>query len=62
MTATVAIPAAMKVAVATSERCDNRLTPHTPWPLVQPLPIRAPMPTRRPHARWQLQHTAERIH
>ena len=40
MMATVAIPAAMKVTVATSERCDNRLTPQTPWPLVQPLPMR----------------------
>ena len=29
----------MKVAVATSDRCDRRLTPHTPWPLVQPLPM-----------------------
>jgi hypothetical protein len=27
---TVAIPAAMKVAVATIERCDSLLTPHTP--------------------------------
>lgn len=32
------MPAAMKVAVATSERCEKRLTPHTPWPLVHPLP------------------------
>jgi putative ABC transport system permease protein len=30
--------ATMKVAVATSERGDNRDKPHTPWPLVQPDP------------------------
>ncbi len=42
------MPAAMKVAVATSERCEKRLTPHTPWPLVQPLPIRVPIPTSSP--------------
>jgi hypothetical protein len=30
MTVTVTIPAAMKVAVASIERWDKRLTPHTP--------------------------------
>ena len=28
----------MKVATAASERSDRRPRPHTPWPLVQPLP------------------------
>ena len=32
-TKTVAKPVAMKVAVATSERSDNRAIPQTPWPL-----------------------------
>ena len=37
-TNTVAIPAAMKASVATSERGESRDSPHTPWPLVQPEP------------------------
>ena len=45
---TVKIPAAIKVAVATRERWERRLTPHTPWPLVQPLPSRVPKPTSNP--------------
>ena len=45
---TVAIPAAMNAAVATIDRCDRRLTPHTPCPLVHPLPIRVPKPTSKP--------------
>jgi len=38
----------MNVNVATMERGESRLTPHTPCPLVQPLPRLAPKPTRRP--------------
>ena len=38
----------MKVRVATSERDEPRLSPHTPWPLVQPLPSAVPNPTSRP--------------
>ena len=38
----------MKVSVATRERFDPRDRPQTPWPLVQPLPIRVPNPTSRP--------------
>jgi hypothetical protein len=34
----VAQPAAMKHSVATSERRDKEDRPHTPWPLVQPVP------------------------
>ncbi|CAI8378934.1 MAG: Uncharacterised protein [Halieaceae bacterium] len=38
----------MKVNVATSDRGDRRPSPHTPWPLVQPPPMRVPRPTRSP--------------
>ena len=38
----------MNTPVATIERGDKRAMPHTPWPEVQPLPSRAPNPTRRP--------------
>ena len=48
--ATVATPATMKLAVATSERGLNRDMPHTPWPLVQPEPSRVPKPTANPPA------------
>jgi len=41
-TAAVRIPVAMNVHVATSERRDRRLIPHTPWPLVQPPPVVTP--------------------
>ena len=44
----VITPVVMKVATATSERADIRDRPHTPWPLVQPLPSRVPYPTSRP--------------
>jgi hypothetical protein len=37
-TNTVAMPARMNAAVATSERGESRDSPHTPWPLVQPEP------------------------
>jgi hypothetical protein len=36
------MPIAMKVTVETSERGDSRLKPHTPWPLVHPVPMRVP--------------------
>ena len=38
----------MKVAVATSERGENRARPQTPCPLVQPLARRVPKPTSNP--------------
>jgi len=34
--------------VAINERKDNRLSPQTPWPLVQPEPILVPNPTSSP--------------
>jgi len=43
-------PVAMKVSVATRERPEKRLKPHTPWPLVQPWPRRVPNPTNNPPA------------
>src|SRR5690606_8430588 len=49
-TKTVAMPVVMKVAVATIDRLESRPMPHTPWPLVQPLPRRVPKPTRSPAA------------
>src|SRR3546814_7734363 len=48
MRATVAMPVAMNVRVATIERAERRLTPQTPCPLVQPLPRRVPTPTASP--------------
>ena len=50
MTKTVTIAVAMNVSVAAIERGESRPTPHTPWPLVQPLPSRVPKPTSRPAA------------
>jgi hypothetical protein len=50
MTRTLIMPAAMKVIVAKIERTEKRLIPHTPWPLVQPLPKRVPTPTMNPAA------------
>ncbi len=41
----------MKVSTATSERADRRARPHTPWPLVQPPPMRVPKPTSTPAIR-----------
>jgi len=40
----------MNVMVATMERLDNLDMPHTPWPLVQPLPSAEPTPTNMPPA------------
>ena len=34
--------------VAVIDLSDKRLIPQIPWPLVQPLPIFVPMPTKRP--------------
>src|SRR5437764_2100772 len=48
VTNTVAIPAAMKVAVATNDRTDNRDSPHMACPEVQPLPHTEPKPTSKP--------------
>jgi len=45
---TVTAPLTMNVTVAMIERGDSRLTPQTPWPLVQPPPRLAPKPTMRP--------------
>lgn len=38
----------MKLIVAMSDRIERRPKPHTPWPLVQPDPIRVPIPTSKP--------------
>ena len=38
----------MNVIVATIERTENRLIPQIPCPLVQPLPILVPNPTKIP--------------
>ena len=48
MRKTVAIATSMKTSVATIDRFDERAMPHTPWPLVQPLPSRVPNPTSSP--------------
>ena len=45
---TVMTPSVINVAVATNDRGDRRPSPHTPWPLVQPPPMRVPRPTRSP--------------
>jgi len=37
----------MKTITATSERSEKRPSPHTPWPLVQPPPMRVPKPTEQ---------------
>jgi len=39
---------AMNVSVATIDLTERRLVPHTPCPLVQPLPSRVPKPTSNP--------------
>lgn len=38
----------MKQQTATIDRMDNRGSPQTPWPLVQPFPIFVPSPTSSP--------------
>ena len=40
-------PVAMNVAVATIERVEPRLIPHTPCPLVHPFPRAVPTPTEK---------------
>ena len=42
------IATTMKVPVATSERTETRAMPQTPWPEVQPPPMRVPKPTASP--------------
>jgi len=41
-TKVVTIAVSRKITVATSERSDSLPKPHTPWPLVQPLPSEVP--------------------
>lgn len=48
MAVTVNMPTAMKMSVARNDRGLRRLIPHTPWPLVQPPPMRTPTPTKMP--------------
>src|SRR5712691_1809974 len=50
-TNTLAIPVTRNVSVATIERAESRLIPHTPCPLVQPPPCAVPNPTRTPASR-----------
>ena len=45
---TVIIAAKINTTVAIIDRIENRLIPHTPWPLVHPLPILVPIPTNNP--------------
>ena len=45
---TVIIAAKINTTVAIIDRIENRLIPHTPCPLVQPLPILVPIPTNNP--------------
>ena len=42
------MPVAMKIPTEAKDLTDNLPKPHTPWPLVQPLPQTVPMPTRSP--------------
>src|SRR6185295_1543016 len=53
------MPVAMNTITATSERSEKRPSPHTPWPLVQPPPMRVPKPTRAPASASQPQPTCE---
>ena len=45
---TVIIAAKINNTVAARERIENLLIPHTPCPLVHPLPILVPIPTNNP--------------
>src|SRR5262249_50519324 len=47
-TANVRTAGDMDTTVCTSERRDRFARPQTPWPLVHPLPSRAPIPTSNP--------------
>jgi hypothetical protein len=42
------MPVAMNTPTATKDLTDNLPKPHTPWPLVQPLPQTVPKPTKSP--------------
>ena len=42
------MPVDMNTTTANRERLEKRANPQMPWPLVQPLPMRVPMPTSRP--------------
>ena len=44
----VIIAVIIKMIVAIIDLIDKRLMPQIPWPLVQPLPIFVPMPTKKP--------------
>ena len=46
--ATVSAPVERNVNVAAMERLERRALPQTPWPDVQPDPIREPIPTANP--------------
>ena len=41
-------PKAIKTSTATRERIEKRGSPHTAWPLVQPLANLVPIPTKNP--------------
>ena len=45
---TVIIAVIIKITVAVIDLNDKRLMPQIPWPLVQPLPIFVPIPTKKP--------------
>tara|TARA_B110000240_G_C13461893_1_gene437077 strand:+ start:1405 stop:1623 length:219 start_codon:yes stop_codon:yes gene_type:complete len=45
---TVKNPVDINIIVATTDLPEALETPHTPWPLVQPLPKTDPKPTKRP--------------
>lgn len=48
MIVAVIIPTDKNTLVAVIERFENLAIPHTPWPLVQPLPNTVPKPTSSP--------------
>ena len=48
MTKTVNTPVVKNTKVATIDRIENLLIPQMPCPLVQPLPIFVPIPTKKP--------------
>ena len=41
------MPAQIKINVANKERTDSLAMPQIPWPLIQPLAMHAPKPTRK---------------
>lgn len=46
----VSMPLSRKQSVATRDRLESLASPQTPWPLVQPLPVRVPKPTINPES------------